>query len=319
MEGAILLKYLLKRLGQTAVIIILVSFATFLLVSIMPRDPVYAMYGTDIDEEQYQIGRQELHLDKPIVQRYFIWANGVIHGDFGISYKYHTPVTQVIGSKIGVSMYLSFVSMIISMPIGILLGIITAVKRGKWQDTVLTLLANVTASVPSFVLGVVLIWLFTIKVKLFPTGGFTFPWVNFAKSMKQGFLPLVCLSIGGIAGTCRQTRSSMLEAIRQDYVRTARSKGLKEGFIIYKHVMRNGLIPIITLIGGRLSSLIAGSAFIENVFGIQGMGNLLVNSVNNVDIPMMQATVMLTALVVSIAYLVTDLLYVIVDPRISLK
>lgn len=314
-----MLKYLLKRLGQTAVIIILVSFATFLLVSIMPRDPVYAMYGTDIDEEQYQIGRQELNLDKPIVQRYMIWANGVIHGDFGISYKYHTPVTQVIGSKIGVSMYLSFVSMIISMPIGILLGIITAVKRGKWQDTVLTLLANVTASVPSFVLGVVLIWLFTIKVKLFPTGGFTFPWVNFAKSMKQGFLPLVCLSIGGIAGTCRQTRSSMLEAIRQDYVRTARSKGLKEGFIIYKHVMRNGLIPIITLIGGRLSSLIAGSAFIENVFGIQGMGNLLVNSVNNVDIPMMQATVMLTALVVSIAYLVTDLLYVIVDPRISLK
>ena len=210
-------------------------------------------------------------------------------------------------------------SLVIQMPIGILLGIITAVKRGKWQDTVLTLTANVTASVPSFVIAVVLMWVFVIKMKLFSTSGFTLPWVDFGQSVKQGFLPIVCLSLGGIAGTCRQTRSSMLEAIRQDYVRTARSKGLKEGFIIYKHVMRNGLVPIITLVGGRLSSLIAGSAFVENVFGIPGMGNLLVNSVNNVDIPIMQATVMLTALVVSLAYLVTDFLYVVVDPRISLK
>lgn len=312
-------RYLLKRLGQTVLIIILVSFLTFLLVSIMPRDPVYAMYGTDIDEAQYEIGYKELNLDKNIIERYLIWANQVLHGDFGISYKYHTPVTQVIGDKIGVTLYLSIISTLISMPIGILLGIITAVKRGKWQDTVLTLTANVTASVPSFVIAVVLMWVFVIKMKLFSTSGFTLPWVDFGQSVKQEFLPIVCLSLGGIAGTCRQTRSSMLEAIRQDYVRTARSKGLKEGFIIYKHVMRNGLVPIITLVGGRLSSLIAGSAFVENVFGIPGMGNLLVNSVNNVDIPIMQATVMLTALVVSLAYLVTDFLYVVVDPRISLK
>lgn len=312
-------KYLLKRLAQTVLIIILVSFLTFFLVSIMPRDPVYAMYGTDIDQAQYEIGYKELNLDKPIVVRYFIWAKQVLHGDFGISYKYHVPVTQVIGSKIGVTLYFSIVSMIISMPIGILLGIITAVKRGKWQDTVLTLFANITSSIPSFVLGVVLMWIFVIKLKLFATSGFTFPWEDFGKSVKEGVLPMFCLCLGGVAGTCRQTRSSMLEAMRQDYVRTARSKGLKEGFIIYKHVMRNGLVPIITLVGGRLGSLIAGSAFVENVFGIPGMGNLLVNSVNNVDIPIMQATVMLTALVVSLAYLVTDFLYVVVDPRISLK
>ena len=129
-------RYLLKRLGQTVLIIILVSFLTFLLVSIMPRDPVYAMYGTDIDEAQYEIGYKELNLDKNIIERYLIWANQVLHGDFGISYKYHTPVTQVIGDKIGVTLYLSIISTLISMPIGILLGIITAVKRGKWQDTV---------------------------------------------------------------------------------------------------------------------------------------------------------------------------------------
>lgn len=312
-------RYLLNRFGQMILIMILVSFLTFILVSIMPRDPVYALYGPNIDQEQYEIGYKELNLDKPILQRYLIWADKAVHGDLGISYKYSTPVTQVISDKIGVTLYLSILSMIISMPIGILLGIVTAVKRGKWQDTVLTMLANITASIPSFVIAVVLMWIFVIKLKLLPTSGFTLPWVDFGKSMKQGILPLVCLSLGGIAGTCRQTRSSMLEAIRQDYVRTARSKGLKEGFIIYKHVMRNGLVPVITLIGGSLGSLIAGSAFIENVFGIPGMGNLLVNSVNNVDIPVMQASVMLTALVVSIAYLVTDFLYVVVDPRISLK
>ena len=143
-------------------IMVLVSFLTFFLVSIMPRDPVYAMYGTDIDDVQYEVGYKELNLDKPIIVRYLIWAKQVLHGDFGISYKYRTPVTQVIGDKIGVSLYLSIVSMIISMPIGILLGIITAVKRNKWQDTILTLLANITASVPSFVIAIVLMWIFVI-------------------------------------------------------------------------------------------------------------------------------------------------------------
>jgi peptide/nickel transport system permease protein len=285
----------------------------------MPRDPVYARYGVDITQEEYDKGYKDLNLDKSIVERYIIWAKQAVQGDFGISYKYSTEVTKVIGDKIGVTFYLSIVSMVISIPIGILLGIITAVKRGKWQDTVLTLVANVTNSVPPFIIAVVLLWVFVIQLKLLPTSGFTLPWVDFGLSVKQGILPIVCLSLGGIAGTCRQTRSSMLEAIRQDYVRTARSKGLKEGFIIYKHVMRNGLVPIITLIGGSLGMLIAGSAFIEIVFGIPGMGNLLVNSVNNVDIPIMQASVMLTALVVSMAYLLTDFLYVVVDPRISLK
>ena len=142
--------------------------------------------------------------------------------------------------------------------------------------------------------------------------------ISEAFAAKLAILPLICLSLGGIAGVCRQTRSSMLEAIRQDYVRTARSKGLKENFIIAKHVLRNGLVPIITMIGGRLASMVGGSVFVENVFGIPGMGSLMINSVNNVDIPMMQACVMLTALVISVAYLITDFLYVAVDPRITM-
>lgn len=311
--------YLLKRISQTLVIIMLVSFVAFLLVSLMPRDQVYALYGTELTQEEYDMHYLELNLDKPIVYRYALWAKDFLSGNLGISYRYHRPVTEIIGQKIGITLYLSVASTLISFPLGIALGITTAVKRGKWQDTLLTLLANLCGSIPGFVIAIVLLYVFCIQFKLLPPTGFTFPWVDFIKHIRQVLLPLTCLSIGGIAGICRQTRSSMLEAIRQDYVRTARSKGLKEKYIIHKHVLRNGLIPVITLLGGRLARMIGGSVFVENVFSIPGMGSLMVQAVNDVDVPVMQACVMLTALVISVSYLVTDFLYVVVDPRISLK
>lgn len=312
-------QYILKRLGQTLIIVILVSFLAFILVSIMPKDPVYALYGTEISQEEYEAAYRALNLDKPILTRYFMWAKAFVSGDFGISYRYHLPVTDLISQKIGVTLYLSVVSTMISFPLGILMGVITAKKRGKWQDTILTLFANLTASIPNFVIAIALLYLFCIKLKLLPSTGFTFPWVDFEKHIRQIIMPMFCLSLGGVAGICRQTRSSMLEAIRQDYVRTARSKGLKENLIIRKHVLRNGLIPIITLIGNRLAHMIGGSVFVENVFSIPGMGSLMVQAVNDVDVPVMQACVMLTALVISLAYLITDFLYLAVDPRISLK
>lgn len=312
-------RYLLKRLGQTLIIVVLVSFFTFLLVNLMPKDPVYALYGNDISQEEYDAAFRNMGLDKPILYRYAVWAKAFLSGDFGTSYRYHLPVTQLIGQKVGITLYLSVLSTLISFPLGMLLGVITAVKRGKWQDTVLTLLANLTASLPGFVIAIVLLYVFCIKLKVLPSTGFTFPWEDFQKHIRQLILPLFCLSLGGIAGICRQTRSSMLEAIRQDYVRTARSKGLKENTIIKTHVLRNGLIPIITMIGARLARMIGGSVFIENVFSIPGMGTLMVQAVNDVDVPVMQACVMLSALVISLAYLVTDFLYVVVDPRISLQ
>lgn len=312
-------KYMFKRLGSTLIIVVIVSILTFLLVSLMPKDPVYSLYGTDITQEEYDMRYVEMGLDKPILVRYLNWAADVLHGDFGTSYRYHDDVLKIIGEKLGVTMYLCFVSTLISFPIGILLGIITAVKRGKWQDNLLTMLANVTSSIPSFVIAIVLLWVFCIRLRLLPSSGFTFPWVDFGEHIQQIIMPLICLSIGGIASVCRQTRSSMLEAIRQDYVRTARSKGLKEGFIIYKHVLRNGLVPIITMIGSRQSMMMGMTVFVENVFAIPGIGSLMVESVNNVDMPVLQACVMLSAVIISLAYLFTDFLYVVVDPRISLS
>lgn len=312
-------KYIAKRLGQTLLIVFLVSFLTFLLVAIMPKDPVYILFGTDLTPEEYDIAFKSLGLDQPLLVRYWAWLSNTLRGDLGVSYKYHLPVTQIIGQKIGVTLYLSIVSTLISFPLGILFGIITAVKRGKWQDTIITLIANMCASIPGFVLAVGLLYLFCVKNKIFPVSGFTFPWVDLGKHFSQIVLPMFCLSLGGIAGVTRQTRSSMLEAIRQDYVRTARSKGLEENVIISKHVLKNGLIPIITLIGGRLAMMIGGSVFIENVFTIPGMGSLMVSSVNNFDIPVIQACVLLTSLTISLAYFVTDMLYLAVDPRITLN
>lgn len=311
--------YLLKRLFQTLIILVLVSVFTFLLVNLMPKDMVYALYGNDISQAEYDAAYKQLNLDKPIMYRYYMWLSDFLKGDFGVSYRYHMPVTKLIGQKIGVTMYLSVLSTLISFPLGILLGVITAVNRGKWKDTILTLLANVTASIPGFVVALFLLYLFGLKLKLLPTTGFTFPWVNFSKHIKQLIMPLICLSLGGIAGITRQTRSSMLEAIRQDYVRTARAKGLKSNVIINTHVLRNGLIPIITLIGERLAFMIGGAAFIENVFSIPGMGSLMVQAVNDVDVPVMQTCVLISAVVICLAHLITDFLYVAVDPRISLN
>ena len=312
-------KYMFKRLGSTLIIVVIVSILTFLLVSFMPKDPVYSLYGTDITQEEYDMRYVEMGLDQPVLVRYLNWAADVLHGDFGTSYRYHDDVLKIIGEKLGVTMYLCFVSTLISFPIGILLGIITAVKRGKWQDNLLTMLANITSSIPSFVIAIVLLWVFCIRLRLLPSSGFTFPWVDFGEHIQQIIMPLICLSIGGVASVCRQTRSSMLEVIRQDYVRTARSKGLKEGFIIHKHVLRNGLVPIITMIGSRLSMMMGMTVFVENVFAIPGIGSLMVESVNNVDMPVLQACVMLSAVIISLAYLFTDFLYVVVDPRISLS
>ena len=312
-------RYILKRLGQTLIVMFLVSFITFILIGIMPRDPVYSLYGTDITPEDYAILYQRLGLDKPLIVRYFDWLAGVFRGDLGTSYQYHMPVTEVVQQKIGVTLYMSILSTLISFPLGMYFGVVTAVKRGKWQDNVLTFLANILGSIPGFVIAIVVLWVFSVELKWFPSSGFTFPWVDFQKSVRETTLPLLCLSLGGIAGVTRQTRSSMLEAIRQDYVRTARSKGLKENYIISKHVLRNGLVPIITLIGGRLSMMIAGSVFIENVFTIPGMGALMVNSVNKIDVPVIQTCVLLTALCISLSYLLTDFLYLAIDPRITLQ
>ena len=312
-------RYLGMRLLQTLVVLIIVTTSVFFMVNLLPGDPVYIYAQSDnLTQDQYNVIYHQLNLDQPLVTRYFTWVGDVLKGDFGISYKYHVPVWSIISSRIGITLYLATLATIIGMPIGILFGILTAIKRGSWTDTFITILANITGCLPVFWIAVCLLYIFSMKLNWLPSTGFVWPWVNFGQHIRHLIMPLFCLALGGIANTARQTRSSMLEVIRQDYIRTARSKGLPENKVITVHMLKNALLPIVTLFGTRLAMMIGGSMFVETVFNIPGMGTLIVNCISFRDVPTVQALVLITALVCCVAFILMDILYVVVDPRISL-
>lgn len=311
--------YVLKRTGQMAMILFIISVFIFLLVSMIPGDPVYAMLGEEVSPEEYQRVFLELGLDKPVMVRYFDWLLGALHGDFGQSTQFHEATIEVLKERIPITLFLSFSAFLISIPTGIFFGVISAVFRGKKLDTVVTFIANLTACLPQFWVGLLVMYVFAMKLGWLPSYGFTWPWVDPVNGIKQLIMPLFCLSLGGVASITRQTRSSMLEVIRQDYVRTARSKGLKERSVIFIHALKNGLIPVITILGMRLGTLLGGSMFVESVFSIPGMGSLFVKAITSRDIPVVQACVLVTALVACVINLITDILYAVVDPRIRFE
>lgn len=310
-------RYILQRLGQTLLVLLIVSFLTYLLVDFLPGDPIAAMTGGEISSETYERLYHEMNMDKPVLVRYLLWLRDAVIGNLGMSASYHRKVAEIIAERVPVTLYLSMLAFLISVPLGILFGIISAVKRGSVADTIVTLTANVCYCLPQFWLGILFMYVFATKLGWLPSSGFVWPHENLSLSMKQTIMPLLCLAIGGIASITRQTRSSMLEVIRQDYVRTARSKGLKSKKVIYVHALKNALLPVITLMGLRLGGLIGGSVFVESVFVIPGMGSLLVNAITSVDIPLIQGCVLLTAVFSCVINLITDIVYVYVDPRIK--
>ena len=317
-RGESLVRYIGKRLVQTIILVFLVSAVTYFLVEMIPGDRVYLTYGEGISREDYDFYYHRMGLGQPVVVRYFHWLGDALRGDFGTSTQYKQPVLDLVLLKLPITVYLSILSGLISMPLGIWLGVTCATHQGKWQDSLLTSLANVIGCLPSFWIAMVLMLEFSLKRHWFPSFGFTWFTVNAADHFRKLAMPLICLVIGEVAGICRQTRSSVLECIRQDYVRTARAKGVPEKTVIRVHVMKNAMIPIITLIGSRLAGLIGGSLFVETVFSIPGMGVLLQTAITTKDIPILIAIVCLTAMVSGVAYILTDIAYMICDPRIVL-
>jgi peptide/nickel transport system permease protein len=308
--------YIVKRTGQMVLILLLISIFTFMLVTFIPGDPVYAMLGEEVAQEEYDRVYHELRLDQPVITRYFSWLTDALRGDFGQSTQFHKSTWEVLAERMPITLFFSISAFLISIPLGILFGVITAVYRGKPIDTVVTLIANITACLPQFWIAILVMYVFALKLGWLPSYGFTWFSEDLTMGIKQSVLPLFCLSLGGIASVTRQTRSSMLEVIRQDYVRTARSKGIAEKKVIFLHALKNALIPVITILGMRLGSMLAGSMFVESVFSIPGMGSLFVKAIQSRDIPVVQACVLVTALVSCIINLITDILYAVVDPRV---
>jgi peptide/nickel transport system permease protein len=308
--------FILRRLALTIIVLVIISFISFLLVYIMPGDPAAAALGLSATPEQVKELRHELWLDRPFVIQYFHWVGNAVRGDFGISIAYRDPISTIFKERVPITLYLSFWAFLLSNIVGITAGIICAIRRGGFIDQFISVLANIGIAVPIFFLGILGILVFALDLNWLPIMGWTSPTVDFVKSTRQAIMPVIALSIPGIAMMARQTRSSMLEVIRQDYIRTAWSKGLKESRVITLHALKNALIPIVTLMGLQVRILVGGSVIVEQVFNVPGMGRLLVYSSFSKDFLIIQAGVLLIGALVCVANLLVDISYGWLDPRV---
>jgi peptide/nickel transport system permease protein len=314
-----LTSFIIRRIIQAVIVIFLVTIISFLLLQIVPGDPVIQILGAKATPAQQEILRHELGLDRPVIVQYLNWIGGIAHGDFGKSIIYHEDVGRLLRDRFPITAYLSILALVISTTIGIILGVISAVKRGSLIDSFISLFANTAVAVPTFWLGIVGIYVFGLKLGWLPIEGWTSPFTDFVKSIRQMIMPLFAMTIPNIAVIVRQTRSSMLETIRQDYVRTAKSKGLRQRVVLYKHALRNALIPVVTLVGMALAFLLAGEVLVETVFNIPGVGRLLIRAALDKDYLIVQAGVLVIGTAVCLANLLVDIAYGWIDPRIRYK
>ena len=312
-------KYIIKRLAMSILIIFLVSVFAFSLMHILPGDPIRIALGESVSEETIAEYRAKYHLDKPVLQQYGLWVEGILRGDFGKSLLYGEDVTTLIKTKLPVTMAIGIPVVLISAFFGILFGVVTAVKRGTWMDQLITTIANIGIGVPQFWIAILCIFLFGLKLHVLPIQGYTAPSDDFGKYVYMSLLPVLCLSFGFIATITRQTRSNMLEVINQDYVRTARANGISERSVIFRHALKNALIPVITVVGLQVPTIIGGSMLIEVCFSIAGMGRLIMTSVSNTDYLVIQALVLFISVVVVLCNLLLDIVYGLIDPRIRLS
>jgi peptide/nickel transport system permease protein len=310
--------YIVRRLIQTVLVILLVTIITFLLMHIIPGDPVMALlsHSTSVTQEEIDALRHDLWLDRPIYIQYFHWLNNILHGNLGKSLYFGREVSSLMGERFPVTMYLAGLSFIVAIILGIAAGIISAVRRGGWLDNIVSLIANIGIGIPVFWLGMVGIYFLGLNLGLLPIQGYTSPFVDLGKSLRQAVMPVICEAVPFIAILARQTRSSMLEVVRQDYIRTARAKGLLEQNVVFRHALKNAFIPVITLMGMHIRILLGGSVLVETVFNIPGLGRLLVSACLDKDILIVQAAVLLMSVITCLANLVVDISYGWFDPRI---
>jgi peptide/nickel transport system permease protein len=308
--------FISRRIIHTIVVLFIVSFFSFLLLHIMPGDPAAAMLGIEAKKEEVEAMRKELGLDRPFIAQYGHWLANVLHGDLGKSLMYREPVAGLFYARLPVTLYLSLLAFVISGILGISAGIFCAIKRGGFLDQLVSVSANIGMAIPMFWLGIMGIYLFGLKMGWLPIYGWTSPFDDFILSSKQALMPVLLLAVPGISILTRQSRSSMLEVVRQDYMRTARAKGLSEQIILLRHALKNALIPIVTLMGLHIRIMVGGSVLVETVFSIPGMGFLLVGSAINKDYLVVQGGVLLIGTIVCITNLLVDISYGWLDPRL---
>lgn len=317
------MKYFGKKLVSLIIALFMVSVATFIAFQIIPGDVVTSILGTEATEEREAQLREELGLDKPVVERYVNWMGGVLKGDLGTSYRYSKsmnemmPVAELIGDKLPVTLWLAAIALVLIIVISIPLGVLWAHSSSKFLDAFLGVMTQGAMAVPSFFLGVLVIYIFGIVMKMFTPGSYISYHTSFAGFLGYLIFPAIAIAIPKIAMTARFLRNAMLGELKQDYVRTAYSKGCSKNRVMYGHVLKNAMMPVITFVGMIIAEVVAGSIVVEQVFSLPGIGRLLISSISTRDFPVVEILVLYIAFVVIFVYFIVDMLYRVLDPRIS--
>ncbi len=312
-----MLSFLVRRLSQTIITLFIVSLISFVLSMILPGDPVLALVGPEgATQEMLEVYRKELGLDQPVYVQYGRWLGRVLHGDFGVSIRTRAKVLTLFYQRLPVTVELLVLGVIFAVFLAFPLGIFSSLRPNTWIDTTSTVLAVSGVAMPQFLLAMILILVFSLWLGWLPSSGYIEPWKSLWASIRTLILPAISLGFVVAAEMMRQVRSSMLEVLQDEYVQTARAKGLAEPVVIIKHALRNALIPVVTLLGLRVGRLIGGLVIIEVVFSLPGIGQMLLNAVLFKDMPVLQSGVLLVAFAVTLINLLVDLSYSLIDPRI---
>jgi peptide/nickel transport system permease protein len=311
--------YILKQILLSLFTVFCVSVFVFLILQFIPGDPVRAMMGADADNAAVLNMREQLNLNKPILIQYIIWAKNAICGDFGTSLILKANIAETIATRLPVTLWLTIPALMIATVLGTIIGVVCATHRGSVIDQVLTLIMTMLNGAPIFWIGIMMMYLFGVRLKWLPLMGYVSPMENFGEYLAKAIMPVTIIAIGPLSSIARQVRTNMLEVINQDYIRTARAQGLSDGFIKYRYALKNSLIPIITLLALQVRSVVGGSLLGEQVFSIAGMGRLILTSVTNKDYLVVQALSLVISIIVVLCNLLLDISYGLIDPRIRIS
>lgn len=308
-----MLKYTIKRLLQLIPTLIIVSFIVFSMVRLIPGDPITLLYGLSesggADEEYLDYMRDQYGLNDPLVVQYANWIGKIFKGDLGTSLYTHKPIITELANRYKNTIILAVGGTVVGSLVGMVFGIIAAVNHNKFGDNVIMVFSMLAVSTPSFFLAMLLMLFFSLKLGWLPSLGL--------KGPAYAELPILTLGLGAVGMISRTTRSSMLDVINQDYIRTSRSRGIANNKIVFVHALRNALIPVLTAIGLRFGHLLAGAALVETVFSIPGLGRFMVDGISNRDYPVVQSTVLIFAVTFVVVNTIVDLLYGLADPRVK--
>lgn len=311
-----MIRFLPFKIVQAVPVILIVSVLAFLLMSLIPGDPAVIIAGDQASPEAIQAVRERLGLNRPFLQRLGIWIAHLAQGDFGVSLMLDQPVLSALVERLPVTLSLTGLSLAITLPVGVLIGVLAACWRGRWLDTAVMMVALVGVSIPAFWMAILATLVFSVTLGWLPSGGYVPLGENPAGWLRAMIMPAAILSLFQIGFLARMTRSAMLDVLGQDYIRTGRAKGLPDGAVIFTHALRNALLPIITAIGILFSAALGGSVVIEQVFALPGAGRLMVQGILARDYPLVQGTMLIYGFAFVAINLAVDVIYGLADPRV---